>query len=953
MQSRDSIQDVWGPRTPYHGEGAWPARVDELTGEDPDRWVQSCCVLCSNGCALDIGVKSGRIVGVRGRAEDRVNRGRLGPKGLHGWAANNAPDRLTRPLVRSGGRLREADWPEAMDLVVRTAKQVLERQTANGIGIYSTGQLFLEEYYTLAVVGKAGLGTPHMDGNTRLCTATAARALLETFGTDGQPASYSDYDLADVILLAGHNVASQQTVLWMRLLDRLSGPNPPKLVVIDPRATETARHAAVHLAPRVGTNLALMNGLVHLVIESGRIDRRFIEGHTVGFEDLKARVSGYPPERVQEITGVPADRLREAAHLLGTAERLMSGVLQGFYQSHQATAASVQVNNLQLIRGMIGKPGCGVLQMNGQPTAENTRECGCDGEMPGFRNWENKEHVRELARLWNVHEDQIPHWAAPTHAMEIFRHAEEGSIRFLWVIATNPAVSMPDLPRIRKILGDEGLFLVVQDAWMTETAEYADVVLPAALWGEKTGTFTNSDRTVHLSLKAVDPPGEAKSDLDIVLDFARRMDFRDKDGAPLIKWADPEGAFNAWRECSRGRPCDYSGMTYAKLLGGSGIQWPCNEEHPEGTPRLYTDHTFNTHADYCGTFGLDFVTGAAVTEEEYRARDPRGRAFLKTADYIPPPEEPDDDYPFWLTTGRVVYHFHTRTKTGRSKALNDAAPDAFVQMNEDDARRLGVEDGDMVELASRRGKLRAPARLGGIIPGHLFVPFHYGYWDEPGRPRAANELTLPTWDPASKQPHFKYAAVRLSKVGLLEGAEDLAGAVVEGIKSAARAARTAVGAVAKSAGQRHVSDYVGTVLQSEQELAEAFEQVGRRHAADPEMEETCRRLASWSHEHVQSLSPILTREHAAPQTEPPLLAQALFRGRRTGGVGLLRDLHDLWLLAQESHVSWDVLHQVALGLRDEELESICRRCAQNNDRQIAWLRTRIDQAAPQALIVPS
>jgi anaerobic selenocysteine-containing dehydrogenase len=399
VQTRDSIRDIWGERTPYHGEGRWPARQDEHTSEAPDRWVQSCCILCSNGCGLDIGVKDGRIVAVRGRSMDRVNHGRLGPKGLHGWVANSHPDRLTRPLIRRGGKLRESSWDEAMGLVVENSRRVIDERTAGAIGIYNTGQLFIEEYYTLAVIGKAGLGTAHMDGNTRLCTATAARALLETFGVDGQPGSYEDYDLADTILLAGQNAASQQTVLWMRMLDRLAGPNPPRLIVIDPRTTETARHATVHLATRVGTNVAVMNGLIHLVIESGRVDREFIDRHTVGFDELKETVASYTPERVEQITGIPAVTLRQAAELVGRAERMTSGVLHGFYQSNQASAAAIQVNNLQLIRGMIGKPGCGVLQMNGQPSAENTRECGADGEIPGFRNWENPRHIAELARL--------------------------------------------------------------------------------------------------------------------------------------------------------------------------------------------------------------------------------------------------------------------------------------------------------------------------------------------------------------------------------------------------------------------------------------------------------------------------------------------------------------------------------------------------------------------------
>lgn len=283
-QTRDSIADIWGERRPYHGQGAWPERVDERTTETPERWVQSCCVLCSTGCALDIGVTENRIVGVRGRAVDRVNRGRLGPKGLHGWIANNSEARLTRPLIRRDGRLQEAGWDEAMEMVVRRAKEIKQRYTAGAIGFYNTGQLFLEEYYTLALIGHAGIGTSHRDGNTRLCTATADQALMQSFGTDGDPGAYADFDLTDALFLVGHNMAITQTVLWMRVLDRLRGPNRPKLVVVDPRETVTAREADVHLALRPGTNVALLNGLLNLVIKAGQIDRAFIDAHTIGFE---------------------------------------------------------------------------------------------------------------------------------------------------------------------------------------------------------------------------------------------------------------------------------------------------------------------------------------------------------------------------------------------------------------------------------------------------------------------------------------------------------------------------------------------------------------------------------------------------------------------------------------------------------------------------------------------
>ena len=760
-QTRDSITDIWGELTPHYGE--WPVRVDSRIEEVPDHWVQSACVLCSNGCGMDIGVKDGRIVGVRGRAVDPVNHGRLGPKGLHGWKANHSPDRLTKPLIRRNGQLEEATWNEAMSLIVERSREIT-RKTSLGIGFYTSGQLFLEEYYTLGVLGKAGLGTPHMDGNTRLCTATAAAALKISFGTDGQPGSYTDLDTTEAILHVGHNVASQQTVLWTRILDRLTGPNPPKLIVIDPRTTFTAQQATVHLAPRVGTNIPVMNGLLNLIIQAGQIDQSYIDAHTVGFGELKAIVAQWPPERVEAISGVPADQLRAAAYILGTTRSLVSTALQGVYQSMQATAAAVQINNLHLLRGLIGRPGSGIYQMNGQPTSQNTRECGADGDLPGFRNWGNPDHIEELARLWNVDSDIIPHWSPPTHAMQIWRYAEQGSIKMLWISATNPAVSMPQLERIRHILKKKDLFVVVQDAFMTETAKHADVVLPVSIWGEKTGTFTNVDRTVHMSHKAIEPPGEARSDFDIFLDYARRMDFRDKDGAPLLKWTTPEECFEAWKECTRGRPCDYTGMSYAKLSAGGGIQWPCNEQYPNGKPHLYEDGIFNTEGTYCEAYGHDLVTGAAITKDEYKTFDPKGKAFLKGVDYEPPHEEPDEEYPLWLTTGRLVYHFHTRTKTGRAPELQEAAPDSFVQVSEQDAARYGLTTGDLVEVISRRGKVVEPVMVGYTEPGLVFIPFHYGYWDNDDRLRAANELTITEWDPVSKQPHFKYSAVRIRKL---------------------------------------------------------------------------------------------------------------------------------------------------------------------------------------------
>ncbi len=781
----DRVADVWGPPTPHPKGTVWPARVDQhlaagIAEGDVERWVQSACVLCSNGCGCEIAVKDGAMVGIRGRATDVVNHGRLGPKGLYGSTAwSTSPERLTRPLVRAeGGRLVEVDWNTAMGRVVEVSQRLLAEKGPLSHGFYTSGQLFLEEYYLLGVIGKAGIGTPHMDGNTRLCTATSAAAMKESFGSDGQPGSYTDIEHADAIFLFGHNMPETQTVLWMRILDRTRADDPPRIVCVDPRRTKVAEEAertgGVHLAPKVGTNLALMNGLTRELFVNGWVDDEWVTAHTLGVDELRQVVEPYPPEEVGRICGVAPDDVRRAARIFGESDSVLSTVLQGFYQSHQATAASVAVNNLHLLRGLIGRPGSGILQMNGQPTAQNTRECGADGDLPGFRNWGNSAHIEELARLWNVDPLTIPHWAPPTHAMQIFRYAEQGSIGFLWVSATNPAVSLPESGRIRKILAGEQCFVVVQDMFLTETAELADVVLPVAAWGEKTGTYTNVNRTVHLSEQAVEPPGEAKSDFDIFLMYADAMRFTDKDGDPLIPWRTPEQAFDAWRECSRGRPCDYTGLSYDRLRGPTGIPWPCNDEAPDGTDRLYTDPVFPTSSGQCESYGHDLLTGGAVTPTEYKALRPDGKALLKGCRYTPAHEEPSEEFPLLYTTGRTVYHFHTRTKTARSRSLRQAAPDAWVELSVADARRLGIDEGDVVRVESPRGAIEVKARVGHIMAGAVFAPFHYGSWDldgvtPEGQHRQANELTMTMWDPVSKQPYFKTAACRVVRVRAGDG----------------------------------------------------------------------------------------------------------------------------------------------------------------------------------------
>ncbi|MCW3039709.1 MAG: narB2 [Solirubrobacterales bacterium] len=759
----DAITHPWGPSTPVARGSTWPVRVDQhlaagTTDADVERWVPTASLLHSDGDAMDIAVVGGRIAGVRGRAGDRVNHGRLGPKDLFGWQANASPDRLTQPRIGS----RTASWDEAMSLIVERCKGLLDDVGPAAIGFYTSGQLFLEEYWTQATMVRVGVGTNHLDGNTRLCTATAGEALKESFGSDGQPGSYDDVLHCDALAMWGHNPAETQPVLWMRMRDRLEGPDRPRLLVVDPRRTVPARTAEVHLALRPGTNLPLLLGLQHLLLARGWFDSRYVAAHTVGFDEVEQAVSAWTPSRTAQTCGLTVKELEAAAELLGTSEALLSTVLQGFYQAHQATASACQVHNVHLLRGMLGRPGAGVLQMNGQPTSQNTRETGANGDLPGFRNWDNPDHIRELAQIWNVRPADVPHHGPPTHAMEIFRLCEEGSIRFLWITATNPAVSLPDLARIRSILGSDQLFVVVQDIFDTETTALADVVLPAATWGEKTGTFTNADRTVHLSERAVDPPGDARADLDIFLDFARRMDFRDQDGEPLVHWEDAESAYRAWQRCSQGRACDYTAISYADLREHGGLQY--------GGERLYADGIFPwAHPDQSETWTRDLLTGGAYTKAEYRAHNPEGKAMLRAAEHVPPLEPPSAERPLHLITGRTIFQFHTRTKTGRAPELAAAAPDVWVELAPADAAARGIGEGDICELGSERGTIVAPARISGVREGVAFVPFHFGSWDlrdgdERAEHRAANELTATAWDPVSKQPLVKSGAVTVRRL---------------------------------------------------------------------------------------------------------------------------------------------------------------------------------------------
>ncbi|KAG7531329.1 hypothetical protein FFLO_04450 [Filobasidium floriforme] len=960
-ETRDPIANVWGERTPYHGEGQWPVRVDEHIEAPVEKWVQSAYAHSQNGCGADIGVADGKIVGIRGRAVDRVNKGRLGPKGMCSWEYNGHPDRLKTPLIRKQGKLEPASWDEAMELIVNKSKEIIEKLTPHAIAFYTSGQLFLEEYHALAMVGKGGLGTLTMDGNTRLCTATAATAMRESFGCDGQPGSYTDIDVTDCLFIVGHNIAATQTVLWSRMLDRLHGPNPPRCVVIDPRRTPTADLATVHLQPAAGTNLALLNGMQREMFERGYIDEEYVKKHTIGIEQLKRIVEGYTPERVHEITGVTPELLRQAVEVIGTSKTVLATALQGVYQSNQATASACQINNIQLLRGNIGKPGGGIYQMNGQPTAQNNREAGCDGEYPGFRNNNNPRHMEDLAKCWNIEAHKIPSWSDPIHASSMFDLMQGGAIKMCWISGTNPAVSFVNLEKMRAILGMPGLFVVAQDIFETETTQLADVVLPAAMWGEKTGCFTNVDRTVHISHKAIEPPGLAKSDLEIFLDYARRMDFKDKDGKPLIPFNDSKSAFDHWRSTTKGRPCDYTGMSYESLTGGSGIQWPCNAEtSPNGTERLYTNGVFMTKPDDSESFGHDLETGTPITPEEYAMLNPDGRAILKSCHYRAPYDGVSKEYPYHLTTGRNHLHFHTRTKTGRSSRLNKADPHPYIQVHPDDAQDLDVKDGDYVEVRSPHGECELPVKIGKIGKGQIFVPFHFGSVVdncEGGRASTANELTQPTWDRNSKQPIFKTGGVKITKVtGDKVSIPSKQKEAVKQMESPAYYEAQAKDDFEERI--RHLEDYMGLWDDCSKEICDVLDMLSKRLKNDFEIASGMLILKDFIVQSIEALKPFSEKYGARDQEaerDTKAIRAALFPDSRTGhgSFELLLDVQGLYTMLGITKGYLTALLPVSKAEQDKEFTEAVKLAQELVQRSLSWAHSQIQVKAVHSLIVPA
>ncbi len=681
----------------------------------PDRWIPTTCGYCSVGCGMHIGVRDGRAVAVRGDRNHPVNRGMLCPKGLSEHHTIATDNRARYPLLRRNGTLERVTWDDALTTMAARFRDVQARHGAGAVGVISTGQLVTEEFYTLGKLVQLGIGTPNYDGNTTLCMSTAVAGYKRSFGSDGPPGAYEDLERADVVLLIGANIADNHPILCWRLQS-----NPGRtLIVVDPRVTKTAMLADDHLPIAPRSDLALLNGLIHIVIEHDLVDRRFVERHTTGFAALRDSVRSYTPEHVAAITGLTPEAIVRTAWTYARAKAAFIGWTMGVNHSTKGTETVNAINNLALITGNIGRAGAAPFSITGQCNAMGTREAGFASCMPGYRKFESAADREELARLWDVPVERIPDARGLAYP-DIIEAALDRRVRALWIIATNPIVSFPNLHALQQAF-EHLEFLVVQDGYHpTPTTEYAHLMLPAAIWGEKEGTYTNSERRVSKVNRAVAPPGEARSDFDIFLGLAAALGVDDE---LFPRWTKPEHAFDEWARVSAGRLCDYSSMTYDLIEQHGGLQW--------GGARLYSDGQFPTDD---------------------------GRARLIPTAWEPFPEQPNDDYPLVLNTGRTVEHWHTRTKTGQVPILERLSPHAWVEMNPRDARVLRLKARDRVDVVSRRGRVRAVELrvTETVAPGQIFVPFHYAESN-------ANEVTQSAFDPISREPNYKQSAVRVER----------------------------------------------------------------------------------------------------------------------------------------------------------------------------------------------
>ncbi|MDD5320357.1 MAG: nitrate reductase [Methylococcales bacterium] len=696
------------------------------------KWTYSTCGYCSTGCSIEVGINAaGKPVASRGVGGADVNRGKLCLKGIFEYEVFETAGRGKTPLVRDKihNPYQASNWDSALDKMAAEIKRIQATYGRDSFAIVSTGQIFTEEFYTLGKLVRGVIGTNNYDGNTTLCMASAVSGYKRSFGSDGPPGCYEDFEHTDCLIAWGSNLPEQHPIIYWRLKDAQEKRRFP-LIVVDPRVTIFAQNADIHLAITPGTDVVLQNALIHVILNEGLEDRDYINANTNGFDELSKEVQNYDPCTAAKICGIDEDTIRTVARLYAKAGKAMSIWTMGINQSTHGSDGVVGINNLNLVTGNIGKPGGTSLSITGQCNAMGTREWSSCSGLPGYRQLEKAEERDEIAQFWGIDPEFFPKQRGLTET-DIFPAIETGEIKGLWLVATNPMTSMANTARIRKTL-EKLECLVVQDSYVdVETTQYAHIYLPGATWAEKEGVFTNTERRVNLTRQARQPYADSKSDMQIFSELAKRFEQGQK-----IRFPDqPEQVFEEMKALSKGRLLDISGMTHDLIEQKRGIQWPYTEaqakQDANGDQRLYTKP-----ATFC-------------------FKD--GRARLIPLPFINNNEVPDEQFPFWLNSGRLVEHWHTRTKTGKIGNNNKFSPIPFMEMNPDAAEELGILHQSYVRVISRRGDAVVMVMLTQRVPRNMvFIPFHF--FD------CVNRLTLGLLDPHSRQPAFKQSAVKIEHV---------------------------------------------------------------------------------------------------------------------------------------------------------------------------------------------
>ncbi|HEY9691416.1 MAG TPA: nitrate reductase [Oculatellaceae cyanobacterium] len=719
--------------------------------------TKTLCPYCGVGCGLEVSPpaqpgkptnrdsKGTPIWKVQGDRTHPSSQGMVCVKGAT-IAESLNKDRLHYPMMRDSldQPFQRVSWEEALDRIVQRFKTVLATQGSDGICMYGSGQFQTQDYYIAQKLLKGCLGTNNFDANSRLCMSSAVAGYIQSFGSDGPPCCYDDLELTDCAFLIGTNTAECHPIVFNRLRKYHKKNQHVKMIVVDPRRTPTAEAADLHLAIKPGTDIDLLNGIAHLLMRWGYIDSEFIEECTNNFPAFAEVISHYPLEVVAKICGIEEREIEIAAQYWAESKRVLSLWSMGVNQSSEGTAKVRNIINLHLMTGQIGKPGAGPFSLTGQPNAMGGREAGgLSHILPGYRLVKNPQHRAEVEQAWGL----TPGTISPTPgrtAWDMITGLETGDVGLLWIAATNPAVSMPDLVRTKAALM-RSPFTIYQDAYYpTETAAFAHVLLPAAQWGEKTGVMTNSERVITLCPEFKPPVGDARPDWEIFAEVGRRLGFADK-----FAFKNSAEVYAEFVELTRDRPCDQTGISHERLQQEGPIQWPCADNSiekidPKSKPkvldrtpkRMYTDLRFNT-PDGRARFGAYHSRGLA--------------------------EPADPNYPFVLTTGRLYGHWHTQTRTGRIEKTKQMHPNPFIEIHPRDAVALGITDGELLEVRSRRGMGRFPALITkAIAPGTVFVPMHWGsLWADQAE---ANALTHPEACPDSLQPELKACAVQLLPV---------------------------------------------------------------------------------------------------------------------------------------------------------------------------------------------